>query len=173
MKTSKQWWDETKHDKSKLTLWLQRQQYGERIAAGRIAALATKAPNSRVKALIERIANDESRHTEWITNLLQVRGIPILEHHIDRYWLAVGLNDHFTFEELCAIGHHAEHMRLERIRVIANDQTCDEDIRQVFEKILVDEEFHDRAFEALTTKDLIIKYSENHQLGLEVLGLTM
>jgi len=76
-----------------------------------------------------------------------------------------------TFEEIAGAGHHAETMRLLRITELANDQEIDADIREVFSNILPDEEFHAKAFAAMSTEDAIEATRELHNIGLEMLGL--
>lgn len=58
-----------------------------------------------------------------------------------------------------------------RIRALASDERVDKDIREVFTKILPDEEFHERAFGAMTSTNQIESTRGLHELGLELLGL--
>lgn len=62
-------------------------------------------------------------------------------------------------------------MRLERIRAIASDETAPADIREVFAKILPQEEFHARAFKKMTTDDMYAATADSHELGRVALGL--
>ena len=76
-----------------------------------------------------------------------------------------------SFAEIAGAGHHAETMRLLRIQELAADAEIDADIRQVFAQILPDEEFHAKAFAAMSTEDAIEATRELHKLGLDMLGL--
>ena len=170
---TQQWLDKILADKTELEHWLQRQYIGEMTAAARILHLADIAPN-QFKPVINRIADDEWKHTHLVGQLLIDRGInlPYVEHQDAeaRYWKPI-LSELDTFEKTAAAGHHAEGMRLIRIRALAADERVDSDIREVFAKILPDEEFHERAFGAMTSEEAIEVTRNLHELGLELLGL--
>ena len=171
MTTTQQWLDRILSSESELHHWLERQFIGELTAAKRIRKLADEAPD-KFKPVINRIADDEAQHAFWVGELLIARGIavPAIEHAEDRYWKPI-LSELDSFEKTAAAGHHAEGMRLIRIRALASDERVDSDIRQVFAKILPDEEFHERAFGAMTSADQIEATRGLHELGLERLGL--
>lgn len=171
MKTTEQWLTEVKASPEKLNHWLVRQYVGEALAAERIKALAD-ATDTRSKHVLERIANDEANHCQWVAELLKVRNIelPVPTYENTRYWEPILSNLH-TFSEITAAGHHAEAMRLVRIKALAADAEIDEDIRNVFAKILPDEEMHTKAFGAMSTPEAIVATRELHQAGLELLGL--
>lgn len=173
MKTTEQWLDGILSSKAELDHWLERQYIGELTAAKRIRDLADTAPE-KFKAVINRIADDEALHAFWVGELLITRGIGV--SWVDqadaeaRYWKPI-LSELDTFEKTAAAGHHAEGMRLIRIRALAADERVDSDIREVFAKILPDEEFHERAFGAMTSEEAIEVTRNLHELGLELLGL--
>mgnify|MGYP000211553779 FL=1 len=171
MKTTQQWLDEVKASPEKLTQWLERQYVGEALAAERIQSLADCTPG-RANAILEKIAADEKKHTEWVAELLTARGITLPAPTYDgtRYWEPILENLH-TFSEIAGAGHHAEAMRLIRIRALAVDEDIDEDIREVFTRILPDEEMHAKAFAALSTPESIESTRQLHNAGLELLGL--
>lgn len=171
MKTTHEWIAEVKADPEKLIHWLKRQYVGEALAADRIQSLADQT-DTKAKKVLAKIASDEHRHTEWVAELLRNRGIelPELTYEGTRYWKPILENMH-SFEEVAGVGHHAEAMRLVRIRALAVDQEIDADIREVFAKILPDEEFHAKAFEALSTPEAIETTRKLHEAGLELLGL--
>lgn len=172
-KTTAQWLHEVKTVPGKLQQWLERQYVGEALAAQRILALAnqTMMPYKRY-VLLNRIAIDEIKHTGWIAGLLEARGIPLPEVTLDgtRYWEPI-LDHLHTFEEIAGAGHHAETMRLIRIKMLAEDPEIDADIRNVFAQILPDEEFHAAAFAKLSTPEDIEKTRVLHEQGLDLLGL--
>jgi len=172
MTTTQQWLDKILSSESELHHWLERQFIGELTAAKRIRKLADAAPE-KFKPVINRIADDEAQHAFWVGELLVARGKSLgltLEHAEDRYWKPI-LSELDSFEKTVAAGHHAEGMRLIRIRALASDERIDSDIREVFAKILPDEEFHERAFGAMTSADQIEATRGLHELGLERLGL--
>ena len=173
MKTTEQWLNEVKASPEKLNHWLQRQYIGEALAAERIESLA-KTTEGKGKVLLEKIASDEAKHRDWVGELLTARNIelptPTYEH--DRYWSEI-LGNIQTFEEVTAAGHHAEAMRLVRIRALVADNEIDEDIREVFSKILPDEEMHSKGFAALSTEEAIENTKGFHKKGLDMLGLTI
>lgn len=173
MKTSAQWWAECKADPEKFNRWLQRQYTGEVTAAKRINQVFAKHPpqNDRWWPVIQEIAAQEQAHAEWIAILLRNRGIePKIEESDKRYWLETlpGIDDFFTAS---AVAAHAEAMRLERIKVIAEDPDAPEDVRNTFDRILRDELFHERAFRTMTSPEAYEATRDNHELGREALGL--
>jgi rubrerythrin len=144
--TSKEWWDRTKASPAATVEWLEKQFHGEVTAADRIERYCTTTAPSQWLATLERIAADERKHAGWIAELLTARGAtPERQEKNERYWSAVSTVDR-SFENVTAIASHAEAMRLERIRVIAEDQSAPEDLRGTFERILKDEVFHEQAF---------------------------
>ena len=168
---TQQWLDKITSSKDELHHWLERQYIGEITAAKRIYKLANEAPE-KFRPVLTKIAIDEGSHACWVGQLLVSRGIPLpeIEHPEDRYWKPI-LSELDTFEKTAAAGHHAEGMRLVRIRALAESDNVDEDIRNVFRKILPDEEFHEKAFGKMSN-DTAIKYMQDkHEAGLDMLGL--
>lgn len=168
---TEQWLEKITSDKDKLNHWLERQFIGEITAAKRIRKLADEAPE-KFKPVINRIADDEALHAFWVGELLVARNIqiPTIEHAEDRYWKPI-LSELDSFEKTAAAGHHAEGMRLVRIRALAESDKVDSDIRNVFRKILPDEEFHEKAFGNMSTDESVEFMRDKHNAGLEMLGL--
>ncbi|WP_396190653.1 ferritin family protein [Flavobacterium sp.] len=152
--------------------WLKRQFIGEVTAADRIYKLASACPIPKFKKVLLKIASDELQHSLWVLDLLENRDIPIpqIESPEDRYWKVI-LDDADSFDKTAAAGYHAEHMRLVRIRALADCTKIDDDIRYVFKKILPDEEFHEKAFALMASNKAIQEMAKNHEAGLELLGL--
>ncbi|KIG13774.1 hypothetical protein DB30_07620 [Enhygromyxa salina] len=172
--TSESWWQATKTDDHKLVAWLYKQYRGEIGAGQRIRALrdryalATGLP----ARTLTKIAAQEDRHAQWIAGLLQARGhAPEVKPAKERYWRAA-LESLHDLETGCAIGAHAERMRLERIEVIANDPEAPADVRAVFARILPEERFHERAFRSLASEAALAATAGAHALGRAALGLT-
>lgn len=171
--TSEEWWSEVKADDNQLYVWLQKQYHGEVVAAVRIRdfAVSYATPGSRQERLLAIIAGQEEDHARWVGDLLVTRGIePVVLDKEERYWeqtlpqiggLATG----------AAVAAHAEHMRLERIRVIAADPTASLDIRNVFDRILPQEVFHERAFRSLAGPEAMDLTNAAHQAGRRAIGL--
>lgn len=172
MKTTEQWWAEVSTDENKMIDWLKDQYHGEVTAEARIRALIDDyALEGKTKNIISKIADDERKHAEWVSSLLVARGItPEVLQKEERYWDKTLPKTKVTFEEICAIGHLAETMRLERIQLLAADERF-LDIAEVFASILPDELFHARAFGMLSTPEAIEAARSNHNAGLEALGL--
>lgn len=172
MKTSAQWWLETKQDNNKLVIWLKKQYHGELTAAARIREFVySRCTDTRHASTLNTIALQEELHALWVGNLLLARGISPEPLDIEaRYWKAVE-NEAQTFESAAAVAALAENMRLERIRVIANDQSAPDDIRAVFEKILPQEIWHEKAFREMTDQTSIDKVTAAHNAGVESIGL--
>ena len=76
-----------------------------------------------------------------------------------------------NFREAMAAAFHAEHMRLERIRVIAAEtDPAFADLARVFGNILPHEEWHERVFDSMRGMAEMSRY---HERGLEALNLTL
>lgn len=173
MKTSVQWWAETKNDPAKLESWLKKQFVGEVTAANRITGLVDRFnPQFNITKMLYKIAMDENKHALWILDLLQARNIkvPSTKGAEDRYW-AQTLPGIKSLDHGLAVGAHAEAMRLERIKVIADDADAPEDIRLTFTNILKDELMHERAFRTKASDEALAETKGNHKLGREALGL--
>lgn len=167
MQTSAEWWNETKNDTVKLHYWLQRQCYGEFEAFKRLKSLSNQFNNE----IIDKIAGQEFMHHKWLKEYMLKHNIPELPKHETRYWNEVNLKFE-NLEQAAAVAYHAESMRLERIRLIAKDETH-LDLAQIFQKILIDEEFHAEAFKFISDDDEIAIAKIDHEAGLQALGLVI
>lgn len=173
MRTSKEWWDETKKSPEKLVNWLKNQYHGEAVASERIKKFILPHMEGKYQFMVERIADDEDRHAQWVGELLKTRGIkPEILQKEERYWKQVITEDFTTNGNYAsAVAAHAEEMRLERIKVIMDDTEFDSDIVNTFKQIYKDELFHAKGFKLIAGDEYYSKASENHAKGLEALGL--
>jgi rubrerythrin len=172
--TSQQWWASIKADPAAFQGWLLDQYRGEATAAGRIERLRDghSAPGTRASRVLSIIADQERKHAGWVGELLRARGVePRIEPEEERYWpqMLPGIHD---LESGCAVGAHAEKMRLERIEAIAQDPGAPPDVRAVFARILPEERFHERAFRALAGDAALRAAAGAHELGRLALGLS-
>ena len=172
MKTTEQWWSDVSNSETKMIDWLKDQYHGEVTAEKRIRDMVEKYSLTGKQALlINKIADDEKVHAEWVKELLLSRGIKAeILNKEERYWNKTLPVEDVSFEEMCAIGHHAEVMRLDRIRLLSNEDRF-KDIAEVFLRILPDEEFHVKAFGSLSTPEMIEKTRYNHDTGMNAIGL--
>ena len=71
MKTSQEWWNETKQDDAKLDRWLLSQYHGEVSAAQKIKLLRDQfaQDNKRAARLLSIIAAQEELHARWVLSL--------------------------------------------------------------------------------------------------------
>lgn len=171
---SRTWWAATRQDPEAFCRWLLDQYRGEVTAAGRIEQLADQhaSGDERARRILNTIASQERSHAAWVADLLRARGLdPVVEAKSDRYWRRTlpGIRDLATG---CAVGAHAERMRLERIEAIASDPDAPADVRETFRRILRDERFHERAFRELAGPEALEATKNAHDLGREALGLT-
>ncbi len=173
MKTSQTWWDETKASPEKTINWLKNQYHGEAVASERIRAYILPHMEGKYQFMVERIADDEERHASWIGKLLLTREItPEILQKEERYWKEVMTEDFKSDGNYAAaVAAHAEEMRLERIKVIMDDETAPEDIRDTFKNIYKDELFHAKGFKLIAGDEYYLKASKNQAKGLEALGL--
>ena len=92
------------------------------------------------------------------------------ERKAARYWPA--LRDAIAdLETGCAVGAHAERMRLHRIEAIVADPDSPADVRACFQRILPEERFHARAFASLAGSAAMVRTAGAHERGLHALGL--
>lgn len=173
MISSQEWWAQIKNDSKRFNDWLVKQHRGEVTAASRIDSFAARlAPNARYKRILEVIADQERTHAGWVLELLKSRGVmPDIRKAEERYWKEVLPTEEVSFEEVAAIGAHAEAMRLERIKAIAADASAPTDIRETFQRILKDEVFHERAFRDMAGSEAMAKVAPSHSRGRKILGL--
>ncbi len=170
MRTSAEWWAGVKATEATLVAWLEKQYHGEITAAERIERYAVGA-DPRWRDTLACIAADERKHAAWVGELLAMRGVePVILDKLERYWTRT-LGGIRTFEDAAAVAHHAETMRLERIRVIAGDPAAPADVRAVFALILPDEEFHARAFGRMAGDAAIERARPAHLAGVAAIGL--
>jgi len=176
MRTSSEWWRQVKADPALLLDWLRKQYHGEATAAVRmrefLARFGGQARDPRWVATVEEIARQEEAHAGWVGELLRARGEEpaVISGKVERYWQAT-LPGIESWESGCAVAAHAEAMRLERIRVIAADPDAPADVREVFARILPQEEFHERAFRAFASDEALTAALKGHAAGAEALGL--
>lgn len=174
MKHSIAWWNRTKNNPAALHRWLIQQYRGEATAASRIEQLrdAHGIDDARASHILTVIACQERKHADWVAQLLRVRGIPLpaLAGATGRYWKEP-LQEIHDLQTGCAVGAHAEAMRLARIEAIAEDDEAPEDIREVFQRILPEERFHEHAFRMLAGEQAMEATRDAHDLGQRALGL--
>ena len=174
MKTTKKWLEDVLSNQKLMVDWLKKQYHGEVTAAERIRAFARQfTTTKRNERTLELIASQEELHAEWVAGLLRARGItPEVLVKKERYWdeTLPGISD---FSTGAAVASHAERMRLERIRALSTHPQVPSDIREVFEKILPQEEFHERAFGRMAGDEALRSTKDNHERGLKALGLVM
>ena len=172
MHTTSEWWQATKADPERLVAWLRDQYRGEATAADRIDALRDAyADDPRAARILTVIAAQERDHAAWVGALLAARGEPVAVDEVEeRYWTAplAAIGD---LQTGCAVGAHAERMRLERIETIAADPDAPADVREVFRRILPQERFHERAFRELAGAEALQATRGAHELGRRALGL--
>lgn len=175
LRGSAAWWATTREAPAQLHDWLFDQYRGEVTAADRILRLrdAHAAPGSRAFRLLTVIAGQEREHAAWVAELLRARGLApeVRGAAEERYWgrTLPGIAD---LETGCAVGAHAEKMRIARIEAIAGDPLAPADIRGVFARILPQERFHERAFRSLATPESLERTRGAHELGRLALGLS-
>lgn len=172
LKSSQEWWDEILMDGGKMVYWLKRQFHGETLAGARIREVFSKFDlTEEDKALVEKVASEEDLHARWIGELLDARGVPLdLLHHEERYWKHA-YDNLDTVEDAAAVGFLAEEMRLSRIKVIAECERSPYDIKKVMARIYTQELGHVEIFKNLTDSEAIEAHLDNHNSGLNALGL--
>ena len=174
-KTSLEWWEKTKSSNENLNKWLSRQYGGEIAAVNMMSEMLLRFGSELSKQDwkdLWNIMRQEATHALWIKELLDARGISP-EHdpvHDKRYWAEVLPNIKNSTDAFEA-AFHAENMRLDRIAVIAFDDSAPVDIVNVFKKILVHESWHETFFNKMRNNSE--KMSKYHERGLDALNLIL
>lgn len=174
MKTTAEWWVETRDNPEKLIAWLQRQYVGELAAVNLLSEVLIRFGSEMTGEQWEQIHKvmlQEATHGKWMKKLLDTRGIAP-EKGADatrRYWNEV-LPAVDSFEKAAAAAFNAEHMRLFRIREIAKDETAPADIRETFKAILPHEEWHEEVFASMRGD---VSLDAEHTEGLKALSLIL
>ncbi len=169
------WWDELLENPTKQIEWLKKQYHGEVLAGKRIRNIFSQFKmNADDQAIIARVANEEDQHALWLGELLLARGVTpsMLNDHVERYWDYDKLNAIASVKEAAAIGYHAEVMRLSRIKVIRDHPDSPKDMAETMAKIFKDEVGHVSAFKGLTNPDAIEATRDDHEMGVNALGLS-
>jgi len=175
MKTSKEWWKLMLTDAELMLVWLEKQYHAELAAGKKIREVFSKftMSNEDMGTLL-KLAREEDRHALWLGQLLEARGVDLstLEAHKPRYWSVIDTDNQLTLEDVAAIGHHAEVMRLERLEAIVNgDSRTPADIRRVMRRILTEELRHATIFKELSNSEAIERHLGSHIEGKALLGL--
>lgn len=173
-KSSLVWWEVLLADPAKQIEWLKKQYHGEVLAGRRIRRIFGKFKLDAIdQAIVDRVASEEDQHALWLGNLLEDRGVnpEMLTEHEERYWDTDKLDEIASVEEAAAIGFHAEVMRLARIKTIRDHPDSPEDMSAVMARIFEDEVGHVAAFKGLTNPDAIEAAREDHDTGVNALGL--
>jgi hypothetical protein len=175
--TSALWWEETKNDNEKLHAWLQRQYIGEFAAVHLLTTILIRYGSDMAEDYrqnIAKVAQQEILHGMWVSELLSARGVkPEVDADATRrYWNDV-LPAVKDFHTAMQAAEQAEHMRLFRIRTIAEDVSAPDDIRRVFQKILPHEEWHERVFGEMRGDYFDAELASAHGRGLASLQLVL
>jgi len=172
-KTSTKWWTAIKHDPVLLEDWLEKQLRGEVTAVSRLDAFCTAfVPSDHpwFKTL-RLIQSQELQHAAWVRELLENRGFSTeLRADPQRYWDQT-LPQVISPKSAAAASAYAESMRLERIRLIAEDLEAPKDIGEAFRRILPQEIFHARAFRSMAGEQAMEAMLNAHERGLDAIGL--
>lgn len=174
MKTTAQWWAETRDDAAKLVHWLKRQYVGELAAVNLLSEMLLKFGADMTPQQwhdIHKVMQQEALHASWMKRLLDTRGIaPTRESDATRRYWAQVLPAVTDLGKASAAAHDAEHMRLFRIREIAFDMSAPQDIRETFQAILPHEEWHEVVFAAMRGD---VRLDAARDRGLSALNLVL
>lgn len=178
MKTTKQWWEETKADPEKLKRWLIRQYVGEMAAINLLSEVLLRFGGEMTGVEWENVFTvmlQEAKHARWVKYLLSDRKIKIPTNlsATRKYWDEV-LPAVETLDDAAHAAHNAETMRLHRIRVIAVEPDIEfADLQRVFANVLPDEQWHEKVFDGLTRTEHNPKMDVAHMEGLNALTLVL
>jgi hypothetical protein len=177
VRTSAAWWLETKSDPAKLHHWLQRQYVGEFAAVHLLSLILLRYGSEMTPTEMDnvyRVMQQEALHGRWMADLLDAEGIrPEVDGDATRrYWEEV-IPNVTSFREAMQAAQQAEHMRLYRIRAIAEDAGAPPHIRAVFQRILPHEEWHEVVFGEMRAGTDFPALREAHGRGLGALDLVL
>lgn len=149
--SSEIWWNGIVNEPDRLLSWLVKQYNAEATAGERIRSFADtfSGSGSAASRILHKVAEQEDDHAEWVSDLLFVRGVDATDLQRDeRYWDKI-MPPIVDFQDGSAMAALVERKGLERIRAITDSPETPHDVRVVFEKILPQEVFHERAFASL------------------------
>ncbi|MEY2786521.1 MAG: hypothetical protein RL277_2733 [Planctomycetota bacterium] len=174
MRTTAQWWDETRSSETRLIDWLQRQFHGEAYAVSlmhHFLALYEDDMEQWVKPNFHFIAKQEALHAKWVGQLLFKRGVqPRMLDKRERYWGEVRHHIH-SFDTYCAAIHLVENMALAKDVAISAHPATPADVHEVFRRLKVDETFHAGFYGLLAKPEALEEMSVHHRRGMEAIGL--
>jgi rubrerythrin len=174
LRTTLQWWNDTRAYESKIIDWLRRQFHGEAYAVKLMTffleKFARNEPEWACKTL-RVIVQQEALHAKWIGELLRRRGVePTLLQKKERYWNEVRPYID-SFESYCAAIKLVESMALHKDIVISSHPDTPGDIREVFRRLRVDETFHAGFYGLLARPDELERMRVHHDNGMQAIGL--
>ncbi len=177
MRTSMEWWQEIKADPARLTEWLRRQYVGEIAAVNLLSEVLLRFGGEATETEwgnVHKVMLQEATHAKWMRQVCAGRGVELGrdESAERRYWKEV-LPHVNNFREAMDAAYHAEHMRLDRIRLVAADtDVAYADLAVVFQRILPHEEWHEAVFDEMRagSEGAVSQY---HAKGLEALNLVL
>lgn len=177
MKTTQEWWESIKASPDKLAAWLRRQYVGEIAAVNLLSKVLLRfgvEATTEEWNTVHKVMLQEATHGKWMREVCAARGVELEKDASAerRYWKEV-LPHVTNFREAMAAAHHAEAMRLERIRLIAAEtDPAFADLAKVFARILPHEEWHEKVFGEMRNGagGEITRYHEN---GLKALDLVL
>lgn len=182
IETQSEWLQRVESIPAEFKSWLIRQYHGEVRATNEIIKLADDLTNAMqgsnadvapVVALLVHIANDEANHAKYIAALLDLYGYtPDEQEPNGKYW-EQSMKGVQSFDDIFAVGAHAEAMRLSRIEAVMNSKVFDETVCKVFARIYEDEKNHVEWFRSLCSDEAFERMSEHHKDGLNALGLVL
>jgi rubrerythrin len=178
MRTSSQWWNEIKSNPEELKQWLIRQYVGEMAAVNLLSDVLIRFGGDMAETEwddVYKVMMQEAKHARWVKELLADRhiGIPAGLDATRRYWEEV-IPAVEKLDDAAHAAHNAEEMRLHRIRTIAEEtDPAYADLQNVFQRILPDEEWHERVFDGLCRTEHNPKMDTAHNKGLRALSLVL
>lgn len=178
MRTTQEWWEEVKSSSSLLEEWLVRQYVGEMAAVNLLSNVLIRFGGDMTDTEwqdVYKVMMQEAKHARWVKHLLGDRGIniPTGLDATRKYWEEV-IPAVETLDDAAHAAHNAEHMRLERISIIAKETDPDfKDLQNVFSMILPDEQWHEEVFRKLRRIDFNSKMNTAHESGLRALSLVL
>lgn len=159
---TKAWWLRTLADRAKLYAWLQKLRHTEYGGFLDYNAFVERfKPEEKPTRQFQNIAADELKHSGLISDLLSINGqilLPRSDTEPSLFWGT--MNEHIVdLQSAAAVNYFGEALAAFRFEVILSCDETPTDIRNLFDQILPDEQFHREALMRMAGEEMLTKLS--------------
>lgn len=166
---TKTWWSAVCKDSARFVKWMQKLQITE-IGGYTDHVDFLKSGigyDERSAKILMNIAEDEMKHSNILTGLMNYRGIELVEPTIETcssYWTYMN-QQYDDLKTYAAVNHFGESLAAERFEIILDHPDTDVDVRYALKIILPDEVFHRETLQRMAGEAALAKMEAHHDLA--------